>query len=340
MARELRIDIIVCGGFAGLMLMVCGCGSGSGSGPRVQTEPQADESKSAVDLTLRLTPKTTATYRTTLEQEKSVTWQGAESTRPAGFEDGRSDNRIEMTFEQEVESIDASGDAIVRITIRALKYSNRIHNRLTLDFDSENEASRANPLARLIGQSYRIKLSRRGDMLEVVDAAEARSAIPADSPAHSTAQRLLSDEGIKERHTLPPLAALTEDTVRPGQSWTSVKSFSFSMMGSKSFERVYTLREVSEGDDGRLAIVDMKAIPAAGQTPGPQAMGPFGASLDTTSNYSGRCVFELENGRVRECSEQMRTEWLMLSPEAAQGEADPAAVKMAANWLRRLELVK
>jgi len=173
-----------------------------------------------------------------------------------------------------------------------------------------------------------------------VDAAEARSAIPADSPAYSTAQRLLSDDGIKERHILPPLAALTEDQVRPGQSWTSVKSFSFSWMGSKSFERVYTLREVSEGNDGRLAVVDMKAIPAAGQTPGPQAMGPFAGSLDNTSDYDGRLVFELENGRVREYSEQMRTEWLMLDPEAAQGKADPAAVKMGATWLWRLELVK
>jgi hypothetical protein len=229
---------------------------------------------------------------------------------------------------------------VVRITIQALKYSNHIANRLVVDFDSADPTSQSNPLARLIGQSYTIKLSRRGEVLEIVDAAQARSAIPADSPAYSTAQRLLSDDGIRDRHALAPLAALTQDQVHPGQSWSSVRSFSFSMMGSKSFERVYTLREVSGGDDGRLAVVDMKAIPAVGPAGGSQAASPFAASLDTTSDYDGQLVFELENGRVREYSEQMRTEWLMLSPEAAQGQADPSAVKMAANWLWRLELVR
>jgi hypothetical protein len=340
MARELGVNIIVWGGLAGLMLMGGGCASGDRPAPTVSTQPQADESKSAVDLTLRLTPKATAIYRATVEQEKSVAWQGAESTKPAGFEDGRTDNRIEMTFEQEVQSVDATGDAVVRITIQALKYSNHIHNRLVADFDSAKPASQSNPLVKLIGQSYTIKLSRRGEVLEIVDAAQARSVIPADSPAYSVAQRLLSDDGIRDRHMLPPLAALTGEQVRPGQSWTSVKSFSFSMMGSKSFERVYTLRKVSRGDDGPVAVVEMEAIPAAGQTPGSQAATPLVASLDTTSDYDGRFVLELANGRVREYSEQMRTEWLMLSPEAAQGKADPSAVKMRANWLWRLELVK
>ena len=34
------------------------------------------------------------------------------------------------------------------------------------------------------------------------------------------------------------------------------------------------------------------------------------------------------------------TEWVVPDPEAIQGKADPAAVKMAASWLRQVELVK
>jgi hypothetical protein len=202
------------------------------------------------------------------------------------------------------------------------------------------QADQENPLAKLIGRSYQIKLSRRGEVLEIVDAAQARSAIAPSSPAHPIAQRLLSDDGIRERHIIPALAALTEGQVRPGQSWSNEKSFSFSWMGSKSFERVYTLREISEGDGGRLAVVDMKAIPAAGQAQGPPAMGPFAGAFDNTSNYDGQFVFDLGQGQVREYSEQMRTEWIVPDPEAVQGKSDAAAIKMAANWLRRVELVK
>lgn len=374
MAGMARIGIIVRGGLIGLMLAAYGCRNESRSASGVQTGPQAtvvktpedktgsqnmqppvaevhtrqdqsiqskpDESQPVVDLTLRFAPGAAATYKVAVEQGKSVAWQGAASTRPAGFEDGRTDSRIEMTFGQEVQTVDPVGDAVVKITIQALKYFNRVHNKVGSDFDSTRPADQENPLAKLIGQSYRIKLSRRGDVPAIVEATQARSAVPASSPAFAMVQRLLSEDGIRERHTIPALAALSEGQVRPGQSWTNEKSFSFSWMGSKSFERVYTLRKVSEGDGGRLAMVEMKAIPAAGQPQGAQTTGAFAGIADNTSNYDGRFVFDLETGRVREYSEQMRTEWVVPDPEAIEGRADPAAVKMAASWLRQVELVK
>ncbi len=368
MAGKARIRIIVRGGLIGLILAAYGCRNESRSASGVQVEPQAtvvktpegkadaqgaqspgveiqsrqsqskpDESQSAADLTLRFSPGEVATYKVVVEQGKSVSWQGAASTRPAGFEDGRSDNRTELTFLQEVQTVDPVGDAVVKITIQALKYFNRVHNKVGVDFDSTRPADQENPLAKLIGHSYRIRLSRRGDVPAIVEATEARSAVPADSPASAMVQKLLSEEGIKERHTVPALTALSEGRARPGQSWTNEKSFSFSWMGSKAFERVYTLREVSDGE--RLAVVDMKAIPAAGSQ-GPQAMGAFMGIADNTSNYEGRFVFELENRQVREYSEQMRTEWVVPDPEAIEGKTDPAAVKMAASWSRQVELVK
>ena len=172
----------------------------------VQSKP--DESQPPVDLTLRFSPGAAATYKVVVEQGKSVAWQGAASTRPAGFEDGRTDNRSEMTFGQEVVSVDPVGDAVVKITIQALKYFNRVHNKVGLDFDSTRPADQENPLAKLIGQSYQIKLSRRGDVPGIVEATRARSAVPASSPAFAMVQRLLSEDGIRERHTIPALAAL------------------------------------------------------------------------------------------------------------------------------------
>ena len=346
MVRVVRIGIIL-----GLLLAVCGCQSESRPSSPVRTEPQPpvvktpqagpDEVKPAVKLALRFVPGPAGTYRAVLEQGKSVSWHGPESTKPDGFEDGHTDNRTEITFGQEVLSVDPAGDAVAQITITALKYFNRVHNKVGLDFDSARQADQDNPLAKLIGRSYQIKLSRRGDVLGIVEVAQARSAISASSPAYQIVERMLSDDGIRERHTITALTALQKDPVSLGQSWSSEKSFSFSWMGSKSFERIYTLRDVSESDGVRLATIEMKAIPAARQPQqGLPAVGPFAGAFDNTSNYDGRCVFELANGRIRECTEQMRSEWVMMDPEAVQSGTVPRAVKMAANWSRRLELVK
>ena len=375
MARRIRIGIIVAGVFIGPILVAYGCHSTSVPTSGVQTAPQAaaakapqeatglqgtqppvaadrtrqaqvaapkpDESKSPVDLALRFSPGSTATYRAVMEQERTVTWQGDESAKPPQFKDGRSGTRVEMTFAQAVESVDADGNAVLRVTIEGLKYAGAGRNA-TLDFDSQAGGDSNRPLAKLIGQRYRIRLSRRAAVLEVVDAAQARSAVAGDSPEHQVAKRLLSDEEIKNRHAIAAMATLKDGQVRPGQQWSSIKGFSFGSMGSKSFERVYTLSEVAARDGRRIAVVEMKAIPAAAmadQTQ-PQQMGGPGPMFDSTDNYDGQLEVDLDSGQVREYVEQMRSEWVVADSDTMQGGSRPAAVKMTAMRLNRLELVK
>jgi hypothetical protein len=305
------------------------------------TGVKSDESKSAVDLALQFSPGSTATYRAVMEQERTVTWQGDESAKPPQFKDGRSGTRVEMTFAQAVESVDADGNAVLRITIEGLKYTGAGRNAI-LEFDSQAGGDSNRPLAKLIGQSYRIKLSRRAAVLGVVDAAQARSAVAGDSPEHQVAKRLLSDEEIKNRHAIAAMATLKDGQVRPGQQWSSIKGFSFGSMGSKSFERVYTLKEIAARDGRRIAVVEMKAIPAAAMADPtqPQQMGGPGPMFDSTDNYDGRLELDLGSGQVREYVEQMRSEWVMADSDTMQGGGRPAAVKMTAMRLNRLEIVK
>jgi hypothetical protein len=338
MARTTEIRIIVWSIFAAAVLAVGGCERNRTS-PGVQggsETPVATES--AVNLTLRFVPGKTATYRAVIEQGKTVTWKGAASAKPPAFRDGHSGNRIEMALQQDVESVDESGNTTVRITIKGLKYLNQISNSVVLDFDSARPSDQENALAKLIGQSYRIKLSRRGEVLEVVDAVQARSALAGDTPMHRAAQRLLSDGQIKERHTIAALTALREDRVQMGQSWSNIKSFSFSAMGAKSFERVYTLRQIRKEAGRRLALVDMKAIPAAGPE-GSQATGPFGGMFDNQSTFEGRLAFDLDAGQVRRSSERMSTEWVVADPNTVQDGSEPAAIGMGATWLQELEWI-
>jgi hypothetical protein len=359
MARTTEIKVIVWSVLTAVVLAVGGCGRDRAS-PGVETgskaravvetpttetpaarEAQSPPEESApVDLALRFSPGRTAVYRAVLEQKKSVTWKGAASAKPATFKDGHTGNRVEMTFQQDVESVDDAGNAVLRITVKALTCRNWVSDKVVLDFDSARPQDRDNVLAKLIGQSYRIKLSRRGEVLDVVDAAEARSALAGDTPMHQMAQRLLSDSQIKERHTVAALSAVPTDQVRPGQTWSSVKSFSFSAMGAKSFERVYTLEGVRREDGRRVASIGMEAIPAAAGAEGPQATGPFGGMFDNQSTFDGQMAFDLDAGQVRRSVERMSTEWVVVDPETLQDGSEPAALGMGATWLQELEWIE
>jgi hypothetical protein len=176
------------------------------------------------------------------------------------------------------------GDAVVRITIQALKYFNRVHNKVGLDFDSTRPADQENPLAKLIGQNYQIKLSRRGDVLGIVEATQARSAVPASSPAFAMMQRLLSEMGSSGiiGVGIPRKEVLT--------GWMAKSSG----MGS-NFEQC-TLRR-SPGDGGRLAGRD-KQIPAAGNR---AATAATGIADNTSATMAGLCSGECD---VRDTVEQ------------------------------------
>ena len=224
-----------------------------------------------------------------------------------------------------------------------------------------------------------MKMSPQGQLLEISNVEPARQAVQGVLPQHRVAARLLSDDEIRNRHEIAALSALKDRQVRPGQSWSSIKTFSFDDLGAKTYERVYTLKQAGRVDrapkrdnsrlgtrlappepvgsevggasptlqpptanaEDRVAIVEMKAIPSAAQAEQwqkQQAVNPFAGMSDNTDSYEGRLVLDLDHGRVREYVEQMQNEWVIADPTAVQA-GQPAAIKMAARRLHRLEQV-
>jgi len=312
--------------------------------PEAQKEraalPEPKEAGPAVELALKFAAGQVATYKITTEAQKSVEWMGAPSAKPASFKDGRTGNHIEMTFEQRVQEVHDDGGATVEITIKTLKYVGESQSNVVLDFDSARDKDPTHPLAKLIGKSYRLHVSAKGQVLALIDVEPVRQAVKSDQPGGSTALKLLSDEEIKARHEVPPLSALKDAEVRPGQTWSNIKSFSFGMMGAKSYERVYTLKHAGRKDG--LAIVEMKAIPSsalAEQIHKQEAGGLFSRMFDNIENYEGRLELDRNSGSVREYVEQMQTEWVLADPAGEQEGGRPAALKMAARQLLRLEQV-
>jgi len=313
--------------------------------PEAEFEKQEVEipTEKAVTLALKFVPQDSTTYRVIMEAEKSVMWEGPLPEKPGAFKGGRTASRIEMTFTQRIQSINDKGDAVVEITIKGLKDLAQVRDNTILDFDSSREKDRDNPLSRLIGQSYTIEISPAGRVLRILDVNEARAAVKGDSSAHQTASALVSDDIISQRHTILGLPVIEKNQLHKGDTWSEIESFSFGMMGSKSDEKIYTLKEVKETDHRQIAIVEMNAIPSsemAEELHREQATGLFSKLFDNTETYTGELKLDLTTGKIEKYIEQLRTEWVAVDPFAGQqDDKEPAALKMAATRLYHIEKI-
>jgi len=258
----------------------------------------------AVKLALKYKADDVATYKVTTEAQKSVMWEGPLPSKPSAFKGGSTSNRIEITFTQRIKS-------------------------------------RGNPLAKLIGQSYGIEVTPSGRVSKVTDITAARAAVKGATPAHKTAQTLVSADVVKQRHTVPALPADGKKQSK-GDKWTSLRTFNFGMMGSKSYERVYELGEVKGSGDEKVAIVQMKAVPStenAAELHKEQATGFLSKLFDNTEEYTGTLKLDLGTGKIRSYTEKLKSEWLAVDPESLQkDDKEPAALRMTA--LRSYQIEK
>ncbi|MCK4293664.1 MAG: hypothetical protein KAY65_10740 [Planctomycetes bacterium] len=292
---------------------------------------------------MKFTPDDTTTYKVTTEAQKSVSWEGPLPSKPSAFKGGRTSNRIEMTFAQQIKSVNDQGAAVAEITIKQLKYIAKVRDNTVLDFDSSREKDQDSPLAKLIGQSYTIEITSSGQVLKVAEVSRAQAATKGSSPAHRTAQTLVSADVVKQRHTIPGLPAGDKAELSEGDNWSSLKNFNFGMMGSKSYERVYELKEIKDSDNRKLALAGMNAVPSSENAPElhkEQATGFLSRLFDNTEDYTGQLKLDLAAGKVEFYTEKLKSEWLAVDPEALQkDDKEPAALRMTALRLFQIERI-
>jgi len=295
----------------------------------------------AVELALKYVPGQTTTYKVTTETEKSIKWEGNTAKKPAMFRGGRTGYRVEMTFDQQIERVTDEGNGIVVVTIKALRYRGQAHQKTVVDFDSARAGDPERPLAKLIGQSYTVEMTPKGMVASVSDVEPARAAVGGQLPEHNTALKLISDKTIRQRHEIPALIALEAAEVQPQEHWSSVRTFSFGMMGTKAYERVYTFEGVEQGDDRRSARVAMEAIPSAVASGQSQAANPLGMMFDNTDSYTGQLRVDLNSGQIEQYIERFSMQWVTADPASVEsGDTNPAVLKMGAAELHQLERIE
>jgi len=312
------VNAVVC-----LLVMVAGCGQ-------------------TATLALRFNPQDLTTYNITTEAEDSIEYEGSLSKNTA-LEDKCNLNRLEMTFSQQIQSIDDKGNALVNITIEGLKCLIIYQNNSVLNFDSSRENDSNNPLKRLVGQSYTIQIAPTGQVVRVVDANEARIRLrPSSLPSSQGALMLLSDDAIKKRHTVQALPATDRNKLHIGSNWSNINTFSFRQMGLKSYQRIYTLKKIKNINNRQLAIIEMNAIPTsemAQELHEEQAMGLFSNMFDNIETYTGQLWFDLTTGRIEKYLEELQTEWVMADPNPKNDE-EVGVIRMRAVRSHNLEKVR
>jgi hypothetical protein len=305
--------------------------------------PAAGCSRSAY-LALKFTAGDSTIYKVTTETEDSVKFEGSLLDDPIlkNKPYQRNYSRTEITFAQQIQNTDDKGNAVTNITIQGLKCLSIYQNNPMLDFDSSEEKDKSNPLAKLIGQSYTIKIAPTGQVVSVVDTNEARAAVGDNPQAAQRTLMLLSEDEIKKRHSISALPDTKRNTIQIGDKWSRLSTFSFRQMGPKAYERIYTLKKIKNVNNRQLAIVEMNAVPsseAARLLHQEQAMNIISNLFDNVETYTGRLWFDLTTGRIEKYLETLQTEWIMANPNPKKDE-EPGVIRMKAMRFYGIEKIE
>ncbi len=330
--RKYLASVVVCS-----LLLAAGCAPPGEevAKPKVEIEkqtPKVPAEKSAI-IALKFNPKDSTTYKVITRAERNIKWEGDLPEEPT-FKGGRNYNRHEMTFTQEIQSVDDRGNAIAKITIDGLKYLSIVKDDAAYKFDSAKPKDPNHPLAKLIGQSYTIKIAPTGEVIEVIDTKEAEMAARGGTTIPATALRRLRPEVIKERHGNLILPDAEKNQLHIGDNWSNKRSFDFGMLGSESYEKIYTLNQIKNQDNRQIAVVEMDAIPAS-ETPEEQS-AKFLKRSDNTKTYTGELEIDLTAGKVRKYREKLQQEWTV---DFSSSEQEPVILTMSATRFYSLEKV-
>jgi hypothetical protein len=254
--------------------------------------------------------------------------------------------RTEMVFDQQIQSVDPNGNGVALITIKELKYLATNPKGTAVDFNSAKEANKASALAKLIGQSYVVKLSPNGGVVAVSDVQKAIDAVKGDSLEQKVAQALLTDDTIKQRHTILALPDKKDEQVKVGQSWSKLKGSPAGMLMPKSYEEVFTLKEVKNEQGQQIAVVDMEARPTSQKTTDvskdeAKGMGFFAKMFDNKETYNGKTMIDLTTGKVNGYNEKLKSEWVAAEPtEEVKSDKGPDVLTMGFIYSHSIEKIK
>jgi hypothetical protein len=264
------------------------------------------------------------------------------SLKGGKFKSGKTLTRVEVGFSQQIEDVTEQGNAIAEVTVDSLKYHSEVKGDVQLDFDSSRQADKNDPMAAIIGTTYKIEIAPNGDVVDVVDTSDAQAALKGSK--YSRVRSLVSKKAILERHAVGVLPAEKAAEIQPGENWSNIEDFTFgSMMGAEQYERIYTLKEVKDTPRGKTAVIEMTAIPSsegAAETYQQQGGSPFSKIFDTQQSFTGQMLINLDKNAILKSLQELEVNWTAVDPSTQEGEnGEPDMLRMTARRYNSLEKV-
>ncbi|MDH4201747.1 MAG: hypothetical protein OEV87_02515 [Phycisphaerae bacterium] len=273
-------------------------------------------------ISLKFVPQETVMYKSTTDVIKDYRF---EQPTMGKLTEQQTKNTVVMEYSQDVQSVDESGNAALKITIDQLKVDIINKNDPQLSFDSQNEADKNAPLAKLIGQSYTIRMTPSGNV-KVLDTKEAMAAVTA-AYEKKIVKNILDPKNIVARHEIPSIPNDPAMKLSVKSTWSQIVPPLPDMFASKSFEKTYTLTAI----DGTIATIQMTGNESAKPAEGAQSnmMNPFAKLFDNKDDYTGSMQIDLATGKVLKSEEILVSSSLMEEmPENGDPKKGPDTLTM------------
>lgn len=288
----------------------------------------------AVQLSLQFTPDESISYHSSAEKIKDFRFEQPSQDK---LKEEQTKTKVEMDFTQTIQSVDTDGTATAQVTINELAVHLVNTNEVKFAFDSRDEKAAGEPLVKLVGQSYTIKISPDGHV-SLLDASKAIGLVKS-SYDQTLLNFILGPDAVMERHQVP---ALPQDKrmLSANDSWSKVVPSPRELLAPKSFKKTYTLSRV-EGD---IATVQMQGQESAepvqsGSAELASGMGIFANMFDSKDDIEGMLRMNIITGEVLTSSESLITTYV--AEEMPQnGDPDKGPDVLTMRFTNRILLEK
>lgn len=233
-----------------------------------------------------------------------------------------------VAFEQNITALDAEGNATADITITGLKVYITSKDEVKFAFDSTNPDDSNKPMAQLLGQKYTIQMTPNGKLLKF-DASEAQKVINTGMEK-KIAEQLLSEERIRQRHEIPALWDAPAKPISVNAKWTQTVPSPPGLLAPKNFKKTYTFASIENQNGRKVAVITMTASESGQQaSSGNTGMGMFAKMFDSSDNYTGKLVYDLQSGQVLDYHETLISTYVAQEmPENAAPDKGPDTLTM------------
>jgi hypothetical protein len=296
----------------------------------------------SVKIALKSAVGDMATYKITTQARRTTKWQGPVPDK-AVFEENFNEERVEMVLTQRIQSLDPNGIAVALVTINGIKCRYLNKNTTSVDFDSSRSSDANNPIMKLIDQTYLVEFSPWNNISAVDALPRVMVTMKDGTPSGDAGVSILYPEAIMERHGAMQLPEPGQEMLKPGEKWSRIKTFAFGKMGLKSYEKIYTLKEVRDADGRSIVVIDMNTIPSSEVEPkyrSQQAEVDVPKTFDTNDSYTGGGEFDLKAGRIENYHEDLEASWTVALPAKQGDTGEPVVLKMSASRVYSIERVK